>query len=212
MEIYQSEEEQVEAIKRWWDKNGKQTLLLIAIGLMTVVGVQQWMANQKSKIEYASSLYQEMVTTYDNDWSKAQEIGRTIVADFSDTHYAILTSLMLAKGAVEHDDLPAAEAHLKWVLSKHADEAHTQLATVRLARVMMAQDRLDEALSTLSGIKAGSFSALANELEGDIYLRKGDQSKARDAYNKALGGYESLPERKNMVQMKIDDLAEASAQ
>ncbi len=210
MEIYQTEEEQVEAIKRWWDKNGKKALTLIAIVLLSVVASQQWVKSQQSKIESAAELYSQMLNAYDQDWGQSQEMGRSIIAGYSGSHYAVLSSLMLAKGFVEHGDLGAAETHLNWVVVNAKDETHQLLAKIRLARVNLAQNRPDDALALVNAIKDSEFSALVNEVKGDIYLQKGDRTQARDAYAQALSGYASLPQKRSVVQMKLDDLAEAS--
>ena len=42
MDTYETEEQQVEAIKKWWNENYKMVIGLAVIGLGSIVGIQQW--------------------------------------------------------------------------------------------------------------------------------------------------------------------------
>ena len=42
MEQYRTEEEQVEALRRWWNENGKSTVAVIVIALAAGLGWQAW--------------------------------------------------------------------------------------------------------------------------------------------------------------------------
>jgi predicted negative regulator of RcsB-dependent stress response len=38
VEIYDTEEEQVEALKRWWKENGQATLAGLVLGIIVILG------------------------------------------------------------------------------------------------------------------------------------------------------------------------------
>ena len=42
MESYRTEEEQVEALRRWWNENGRSTLFVIVVVLAGTFGWQGW--------------------------------------------------------------------------------------------------------------------------------------------------------------------------
>ena len=57
-----------------------------------------------------------------------------------------------------------------------------------------------------------SFRGAYAETRGDILLAQGNLEAARDAYGNALTGYSDAPEKRNLVQMKLDDLAESKSE
>ena len=61
MEAFRTEEEQVEAIKRWWDENGKSTIAAIVLALAAGFGWQGWQGYQVDQRQAASDVYQAML-------------------------------------------------------------------------------------------------------------------------------------------------------
>ena len=208
MEIYNSEQEQVEALKAWWDKNGRSALAALAVFLLSVLGWQGWNDHRNQVAEAASSNYQQMVELMGEDSAKAMEAGRALIASYPDSIYAAMASLAMAKLAAEQQDLDGAAAHLSAALQRSEQPELTALARLRLARVEMAQGKLDAALATLGA----ADSAASNELRGDILLAQGKSDEARAAYAKALDGYADAIDKRELVQMKLDDLAVAKSE
>ena len=56
-----SEEEQIEAFKRWWAENGLQTILGVVLIVGGYFGWQGWQQAQQEQAGQASELYMEMV-------------------------------------------------------------------------------------------------------------------------------------------------------
>jgi len=210
VEIYQTEDEQVDAIKAWWDKNGKSTLLGIVIVLASVFGWNNWSEHQRALSESASSRYQMMLSQVVNDPDGAVAMGESLKQEFKGSHYSVLAALMIAKIEVERGQLEVADAELRWAAAQSDNPLFVDLANSRLARVLLAQGRTDEALQILSKINSDSLSGLVAEIEGDVYITQGDRAKARVAYQKALAGYAQTPEKGSLVQIKLDDLNEAA--
>ena len=70
---------------------------------------------------------------------------------------------------------------------KHAnDEVIEQLASLRLARVLIEQKKYDEAMALLSKTHDTAFDAQYEELKGDVYIARGDVTQARMAYDNAI--------------------------
>jgi predicted negative regulator of RcsB-dependent stress response len=212
VEVYNSEQDQVEAIKAWWDKNGKLVIVGIIALLVGVFGWRNWQDRQLQTAEAASVAYYQMQENAERDPVMAAEIGRHIVGEFSSTVYAPMASMMLAKLAVGEGDLASAEAHLQTVISQQRGLPELQsLARLRLAQVLQAQGRNDEALQQLQA-DAGTLQAAFDELRGDILLAQGEPSGARAAYASALAGFAAQAERRSLVEMKLNDLAESTAE
>ncbi len=207
MEVYNTEEEQVEALKRWWDKNGTTLIIALVVFLAGVFGFQRWQQMNAGEAEAASVRYQQMMGVLDNDAEQAREQARKIIADFPASGYADLAALALARLAVTEGDMDGAAAHFRRVMEAGNSNEVKLLARLRLARIQLAQGAPDKALSTIETVQAGSFGAAYDELKGDIYLSQGKPDEARAAYNNALAGYTNVQSKAALLQMKLDDLA-----
>ncbi len=212
MEIYNSEHEQVEALKAWWDKNGRMVIVAIAAVLLAVGGWKLWNGQKEKRAAAASVQYQQMLDVLDSDPTRAIELGRAVVAAYPDSSYAAMASLAMAKAALAQGDKEAAEAHLRQAMDQADLEEFKQLARLRLAEVLLGMGKADDALALLSTDPLPSFRGGYAELRGDILLSQGKRKEARDAYANALTGYGNVPEKRNLVQMKFDDLAESEAE
>ncbi len=60
MDAYRTEEEQVEALKAWWDENGRSIVVAIVIALAAGFGWQGWKSQQEGQAEAASDMTQDM--------------------------------------------------------------------------------------------------------------------------------------------------------
>jgi predicted negative regulator of RcsB-dependent stress response len=85
----------------------------------------------------------------------------------------------------------------------------TYLAQVRLARVFVQQNKLDEALALVATTPEESFTVQYEETKGDILFAKGELVSARDAYQAARAAAMALGINTQVLQRKIDDLAGA---
>jgi predicted negative regulator of RcsB-dependent stress response len=206
VEIYNSEQEQVDALKAWWDKNGRTALTALALFLLSVLGWQGWTDHRNQQAEAASTHYQQLLEQMGQESEQAMETGRALIGSYPNTLYAAMASLALAKLAVAAQDLDGAAAHLRSAMQQSGQPELAELARLRLARLELAQGKGDAALQTLNGGKGG---AVSDELRGDILLTQGKRDEARAAYNSALNAYGEVPDKRELVQMKLDDLATA---
>ncbi len=125
--------------------------------------------------------------------------------NYSSTPYATMGTLYLAKQYVEAEDYDSAAKSLQWVIDNSDQENTVHTAKVRMARVLAAQNKLDDALKQLQSTAfPESYSHLVDEVSGDIYLQQGEVQKAREAYKRA-----SLKNNSDVLRMKLDDLGTA---
>ncbi|MCQ4346142.1 tetratricopeptide repeat protein [Pseudomonas stutzeri] len=211
----QTEEEQLAAIKDWWQRNGKPLLAGGALALVGMFGWQFWQNHQTNQTHAASVLYQQLVEITLNspaepDVAKVGELAGRLGKDFAGSHYAQYASLLLARVAVDSGRLDEAAAELRKVLDKPADATLGEVARQRLARVLAAQEKTEEALALLAGEAAAAFVAGREELRGDLLARLGRSGEARSAYEKARA---ALPQEAGLgtLQIKLDDLADGDA-
>lgn len=212
MEIYNSEEEQVEALKRWWQKNGTTLIVALVVFLGAVFGFRYWQDYQRQQAASASAVYQQMVDQLDANPEQALELGRRIVADYPSSGYASMASLAMGKIAMQRGEPDGAASHFRLVMESAATPELKQIARLRLARVLLELEQADEALGVLESGDPGSFRAAYDEVKGDIYLAQGKRQEAHNAYANALNGYANLPSKREILQMKLDDVADAGAE
>ncbi|MDU9409500.1 tetratricopeptide repeat protein [Pseudomonas sp. zfem001] len=211
----QTEDEQIAQMKDWWDRNGKPLLAGGVLALVAVFGWQGWQKYQDNQAQGASVLYQQLLETALDpagkpDAAKVADLAGKLDSEFGGSHYAQYGNLFVAKVAVEADRLDDAAAALQRVLDKPADATLGELARQRLARVLAAQDKTDDALELLDAKVEDAFLASREELKGDLLVQLGRSDDAHAAYQKAK---DALAEDAAVggLQMKLDDLAKGDA-
>ncbi|WP_440053844.1 YfgM family protein [Pseudoalteromonas sp. T1lg65] len=204
MEIYSTEEQQAEAIKRFFRENGVSLAIGAFIGLGGLYGWKAYNQHQIDTAEAASEAFTKVVESED-----VLAKSETLVSEHSGSSYAVLAAFVAAKEAVEKNDLDTAASKLSWAAENVQNPELQATALLRLARVQVAQKAYDKALATLAKPMPESFKAQISEIQGDVYLAQGDKDKARSAYQSAVeaNGTQNNP----LLQIKLDDLATSSA-
>ncbi len=207
-----TEEEQIQAIKNWWKKNGSSLLIGIGSALAIVFGWQAWQKQQDQQRSAAATEFANLLAAYSDqaDDSRAETvsyIATQLQGEFEDSAYAVYSTLILAQlQLVELKDASAALASLQWAHERAAGNPALELVVrSRLARAQLANGQLEDALTTVRGASnPGSFKALLAELEGDILMALGDQEAAAEAYLQAR--QESRTGRNGVLELKLADL------
>jgi len=213
---YRTEEEQVEALGRWWRENGRSTVAAVVIALAAGFGWQAWQSNEARESAQASDLYQALLRAIDKQEPSATteegvELAGQLKREFGSSSYAQFAALHLAAMAVNDGKLADAETELRWVLAKApAGSDIARVARQRLARVLSAAGDTEQALKVLAEAEPGPYAASYAVAEGDVLLAAGRRDEARSAYQRALddagadgqGGI-NLP----MLQQKLQSLS-----
>jgi len=213
--VSRTDDEELAVIKDWWQQNGMPLLTGVALALVAVFGWQGWQKYQSNQSQGASLVYQQLleaalVPSGKPDAGKVAELANTLKNDFTGTHYAQYGSLFVAKVAVEAGKLDDAASELQAIVDKPVDGNLAELARQRLARVLAAQDKAEDALKLLDAKVAPAFAASREELKGDLLVQLGRADDAHAAYEKAKAAL-SEDAAVGGLQMKLDDLAKGDA-
>jgi len=204
---YETEEQQVEALKNWWRENGRAVILGIVIGAALILAWTWYKNHQLNQAVAASDLFSQSIEAIDKgEYDKVSQLADTINDEHDDTLYAAYTNFAAARAAIEQGNLSDAEKHLQWVVDNGDMEDVVLIGKVRLARVKGALGDADAALKVLPGSYAQSFTALVEEARGDLHVRAGNTTAAKSAYESALDQDNVLDA--NALQMKLNELAE----
>lgn len=207
-----TEEEQVEALKRWWKENGISLIAGVAIAAAGVVGWNAWQNYQENQASAASARYQHLINliagTQLDDASIAE--ARELVVEITDNHgktlYADLARLIDARLAVAQEISAEARAALEAVIDASSRDYIKGLARLRLARLQVADGDAEAALATLEAGVPEALAAQRAEVRGDAYHALGRDSDAGEAWREALDLAEARGQPLYGVQLKLDNL------
>lgn len=203
MELYDTEEQQVEAIKDWWKENGKAVIIGAVVGLGGLFGWRYYQDSVIQASEAASQNYTTAISVLQEKGVDAQSEVQAFIDSSEVKEYSVLAALQLAKVQVEAKDLAAALEQLKWAQSSTKDAALSPLISYRIARIEAEMGNFDAATTELSKVTDAAWTGRFAELRGDIALRQGDKDSAYAAYTEAQQATDASP----TLQMKLDDLA-----
>ncbi|MBE9538417.1 MAG: tetratricopeptide repeat protein [Proteobacteria bacterium] len=192
METYRTEEEQVEAMRRWWDENGRSTIVAIVLALSAGFGWQAWKDYNQERTENASYVYQAMLESLngsaadEKEFTEVIDLAEQLKSEYTGTSYAQFAALHLAKLAAKRNDLEEAKAQLQWVLGKAPAKSDiADIARLRLARVLASAGDTDQALAILAKGKGGAYAASYAIAQGDVYMQLDRPEDASNSYAEA---------------------------
>ena len=206
MDIHQTEEQQVEAIKKFWSDNGNAIIAGLAIGFAGFIGLNFYNDHKLQQEINASEDYQTMIEAAAEDKAAFETAGQAFIAENAASSYTMLTAIALAKDAVVKQDWAKAETFLTTAIENSVDDGIKAIATLRLARVQLQLEKYEQALATLTAKLPASFNAGVEEIKGDIYFKQGKAELARNAYQAAIN--DASDGTSPALQMKLDDLAQ----
>ncbi|PCI61858.1 MAG: hypothetical protein COB35_05350 [Gammaproteobacteria bacterium] len=205
MEIYQTEEQQVEAIKSFWSENGNSIIAGLVIGFAGFIGFNYYQDHQLAKQQQVADSYMTLVEDAGKNPTQFMQKAESFINKNGGSSYASLTALTLAKTAIDKKEFTQATKSLQTAIDKAPNDAIKSLATLRLAHLQIQLKAFDKALATLAKPMPKAFIASVAEAKGDVYVLQGKNDLARNAYQTAIDndGLKTSPN----LQLKIDDLA-----
>jgi len=207
VEIYQTEEQQVDAIKGYWEENGNMIIAGIVLGFAGFIGFNYYKDSKLADELAISNSYQTLIENSVTDKKAFSENAAKFIDENPSTSYASLTALALAKEAASNQEWSTAEVQLQSAIESAPTDGIKGIATLRLARVQIQLEQYENAFETLANPLPESFTAAVEEIKGDTYVLQDKKELARNAYQVAIAadGLASSPG----LQMKLDDLATA---
>ncbi|MEF3194233.1 MAG: tetratricopeptide repeat protein [Halothiobacillaceae bacterium] len=204
------EEEQVEALKRWWREYGRAVIVGLVLAVALVLGWQEWQARHEALLQRASQVYAEVLAKLETTPAEARAPAERLLNEFADTTYAELAGLALARIEAEGGQADAARARLQHLTAHARDESVRTLARLRLARLQWGAGDAEAALKQLEGKLPDAFRAEADTLRGDVLVSLGRLDEARKAYDAALAQAALLGQETGLIRIKRDDLGGAT--
>ncbi|WP_445497190.1 YfgM family protein [Photorhabdus sp. SF281] len=205
MEVYTNENEQVDAIRRFFTDNGKALVFGLVLGAGALIGWRYWQSHQINQLQGSAEAFEQVNRELISGAKESYAAAEKFAAETNNS-YGVMAHMHLAQLAVEKNELAKADQFLSVAVSQTKNEDLQALANIRLARVQLAEDKADAALKTLEQVKGSGWVAVAEDIRGDALLKKGDIAGARAAYTKGLGS-DSPQAIKSMLNLKLNNLS-----
>lgn len=201
------EQEQVDELKAWWNKNGTYVIAAVAafvIGVSGWKGYEVWQARQSGE---AMALFERaMQAAVANDAKSVKDITGQIMENYGRTGYALPAAWLAARTNFTAGDLKSAQAQYQYALDHAGDKGLEQLARLRLATVLLDMKDYAGASKLLDSQPEAAFAALFADLKGDVLAAQGKQEEARAAYKLALTTLDAKSPMKSMVEAKLEGM------
>ena len=212
MDIHASEKEQLEAIKKWWKDNGSSIITGLLLGVSILLGGKAWFSYQETQALSASNIYAQMMAAANNNEAEmVRKQASELITNHTASAYAPLASLLLAKLAVQENELAAAQAQLQWALDHAASTEVKHTARMRLLRVMIEQQQYESAAQLLSAVTdPGAYRYLYSELEGDLAMAQNKPEQAAGAYKQALDQMPAQAANQAFLAAKYENVSGAA--
>jgi predicted negative regulator of RcsB-dependent stress response len=211
------EQEQVDAIKAFWNQYGNLITWTLTIVLGLFAAWNGWGLYQRTQALKASTLYGQLEAAV-----RAGDVERAthVFGDMKARDPAFLSSvispsvftqqggLLLAKAQNEKGQVDNALASLRWV-AEHGSAENAAVAHLRAAGLLADQKKFDEALKEVDLVTLPALAALANDRRGDILLAKGDREGAKKAWRAAWDAMPATLQYRYVVDAKLTMLGAA---
>lgn len=214
------EQEQIDALKAFWNQYGNLITWVVTIGLAGFVVFMYYQHAASSRATAAGTLYAEIdKAAGEGDLAKTARVFEDMQKNFGHPlgfaflpvpTYTQQAGLLAAKVQSDKGQADAAAKSLQWVVDNGSDQ-YAALARLRLAGVLMDQKKYDDALAQVGQVTLPAFAALAADRKGDILVAKGDAAGAKTAYQAAWSGMDAKTQYRFVVETKLVALGAAPA-
>ncbi len=204
------EQEQLDALKAFWNKYGNLITWLLVLVLGAFAAWNGWNYWQREQGLKAGGMFEELErAALAGDAEKTGRVFADLKANFPRTAFAEQGGLLAAKVQFEKGQADAARASLNWVADNASEEEIKTAARLRLAAVLAEGKLYDDALKALAAATAPGFEALVADRRGDVLVIQGKKDEARAAYQAAYAAMGEKIDYRRLIEAKLTALGAA---
>ena len=203
------EEEQIDAIKQWWQENKVSVVGAIVLTLGGSFGWSQYQDYTSATAIAAADTYDEILLERASGESVDQlaMLADTIRDENGSIAFAEFAALQVAAAAAEEGNFEQAQIELEKVMAGvEVDSTLGQLAQLRLAKVKAALGQEEAAIAILE-LGSDSFPVSYAQVLGDIHLAAGREAAALEAYQTAKAASLMLGGQSGLIDLKVSGLS-----
>jgi predicted negative regulator of RcsB-dependent stress response len=207
MSVYMTEEEQLDQIKKWWNKYSNIVTLTLSLLLVLVAGYKYWNWHQEKVTMQASTAYEHLMAAFSNqDNRSVQSYANQLINDYAQTVYADAARLIVAKLFVTDDRYEKAIETLNYVANNSKMPSLKQIAKIRITRLFASAKAYEKALAELTLVDDSAYMPVINELKGDIHAATGQYQQAMASYKEAITEVRTKGMGNLFLEMKTNEL------
>ena len=203
------EEEQIDAIKQWWQENKVSVIGAIVLTLGGSFGWSQYQDYTSATAIAAADTYDEILLERASGESADQlaMLADTIRDENGSIAFAEFAALQVAAAAAEEGNFEQAQIELEKVMAGvEVDSTLGQLAQLRLAKVKAALGQEEAGIAILE-LGSDSFPVSYAQVLGDIHLAAGREAAALEAYQTAKAASLMLGGQSGLIDLKVSGLS-----
>lgn len=204
------EQEQLEALKTWWNDNRNQIMGALLIVVVAMGGWRGWQYYQHKQSYGAATLYQQFLEQLaSNDAKRINDAAAAVKDKFGSTAYAARAELLAARVNEQANDAALAKTQLQWVIDNAREDTLKDVARLRMAALLLDENNYAGSLALLDAKHPDSFDGLFADLKGDVFSAQGKLDEARSSYKLAYEKVDAQSIYRSLIQMKLDALGSA---
>ncbi len=197
--------EQEKLVKDWIKNNWLTIATGLVLGLGGVFGMNYWKAQKQQERFEIANQYQSFSEVFElSEFDEAKKLLDELEKKSGANFYTYEGHMLLAKEFAKKGELDNAAAELKKVIDDKPDQLITDVIKLRLARVYNGMEKYDNALSEAKSVATESLLSIAQEIQGDAYLAKGESKQAITAFKSAVDKGEGYSGKRN-IEIKIEN-------
>jgi predicted negative regulator of RcsB-dependent stress response len=201
------EQEQLDALKAWWNDNSSWIMIAILTLVVALLGWRGWQYYQQRQAGDAAALYQQVIEQISSkDPRRVNDAAAAVMDKFSSTPYASRAALVAAEVNELGNDPAHARTQLQWVIDHAGEPALKDVARLRLASLLLDEKNYADATRLLEAKHTDSFDGLYADLTGEVLNAQGKTDAARSAYKLAYEKYDPQSLYRSLITMKMDAL------
>lgn len=203
-----SEKEQLDMMRTWWAENGRYVVGGVVLGVAILFSWNQWQGGIAEAQLEASTMYEDVMTGVGEENAEAAAAAAAeLFASHPGTAYAAQGRLAMARLYMDKGRDQDAANVLQGLVDEAGDSEVGLVGRLRLARVLLYQDKAEEVIALLEDYRDNAFASRFNEVLGDAYVALGSYTEAEVAYTAAMADTEGARTvDTNLIQLKINDL------
>ncbi|CAC9435646.1 hypothetical protein BSPLISOX_930 [uncultured Gammaproteobacteria bacterium] len=200
IEVEKTDEEQAEQIKKWIKENALQIIIGVSLGLGGLWGFDYYKGQQHQQDLQARGYYLSVVANPSNT-----DALKALKENHAQSTYTQQADFIMAKQAVNQGNYQDALNYLL-PLTNSTNEFIAQNAKFKAANVYLEINDADKALDVLGDNTNKAFSALYDNIKGDIYFAQNNIKAAKEHYQSAISQLDKDSRLAPLVQIKLNDL------
>lgn len=200
------DQEQMDELKVWWDKNGKLTINLVLLVIVAYASWQGYQYFQHKKAVEASDIYLSLMQLDIAEVDLLEPEAAKLMDNYSGTPYAGRAAVLLAKSNFSASDIESAKSQLEWAIANAQESSIQAIASLQLATLLLGEKDYAGAEKVLSTDVDPGYAGLKDDLQGDVYLAQGKVTEAKQAYESALANLDVEGRLHLFTKQKLDSL------